>query len=128
METPNSLRKLTDWNGTLYILDRPELPFEVSRAFFVVPTKDAVRGGHAHKRCQQLLICCSGEIKVTTESELNSCITHQISVGQSLLIPPMTWACQYFVDSNSILLVLCSDAYDESDYIRDKSEFMQALY
>jgi dTDP-4-dehydrorhamnose 3,5-epimerase-like enzyme len=124
VEDPLPLKRVTDWNGDLYVLDRPELPFEVSRVFFVVAPDGALRGDHAHKKCSQLLICCSGEIEVTVESNSGVRAFHRLSIGLSLLIPPMNWTNQCFVGANSTLLVLCSDQFDEHDYIREKSTFI----
>ena len=42
----------------------------------------------------------------------------------ALYIPPMIWATQYKYSSDGVLIVLASQPYDPSDYIRDYDEFL----
>jgi hypothetical protein len=102
------------------------IPFAPKRIFFVynVESSDIIRGSHAHKKCQQLLIASSGYIKVDYENKLNkgSVILDSPRVG--LYLPNMTWSIQYDYSFGSTLTVLASEEYDESDYIRDYKEFI----
>ena len=42
----------------------------------------------------------------------------------ALYVPPMIWGTQYKYTSDAVLLVLASDVYDPSDYIRDYDRFL----
>ena len=65
-EGPGSLIDLTfaqDLRGSLSALEFGALPFVPHRFFSVydVPSSD-VRGQHAHKRCEQFLVCLAGSV------------------------------------------------------------------
>lgn len=101
------------------------LPFLPHRYFviFDVPSKE-IRGEHAHKQLQQLLICIKGSCSVMVDDGQNrdEFILNQPNVG--LYIPPMVWGTQYRYSADAILLVLASAAYDANDYIRDYDQFI----
>jgi hypothetical protein len=44
-------------------------------------------------------------------------------LDDGILMEPMTWSTQTPLVESSILMVFCSDQYDESDYIRDHNDF-----
>jgi hypothetical protein len=44
-----------------------------------------------------------------------------------LHLPPMVWGTQYKYSTDAVLLVLASETYETSDYIRDYSEFLDAV-
>lgn len=59
------MARCADQRGSLVEYDFSELPFDPRRGFVVHGVPEAVaRGGHAHKRGQQLLICLAGTITV----------------------------------------------------------------
>ena len=45
--------------------------------------------------------------------------------GQSAIIDKMVWATEKYITGNDTLLVLCSDEYDEKDYIRNYEQFIK---
>jgi UDP-2-acetamido-3-amino-2,3-dideoxy-glucuronate N-acetyltransferase len=102
------------------------LPFTPSRFFIVydVPT-GIMRGGHAHKICEQYLISVSGEVEVLLND--GGKITKHLltSPAQGLHIPAGIWGEQRYLTSSSRLLVLTSHVYDEDDYIRSYDDFCE---
>jgi hypothetical protein len=102
------------------------IPFTPKRIFFVynVEDSDIIRGSHAHKKCEQLLVASNGALKVDYENKLNkgSVILDSPRIG--LYLPSMTWSIQYNYTFGSTLTVLASEEYDESDYIRNYQEFV----
>lgn len=46
---------------------------------------------------------------------------------KGLHIPPMIWASEINFDPGTVCLVLASAEYDEADYIRDYSDYLNAL-
>jgi dTDP-4-dehydrorhamnose 3,5-epimerase-like enzyme len=120
-----SLPSFADWNGTLFVAENQDLPFDIARVFFITAPRGSRRGGHAHKTCHQLLICCSGAIAVTTESVSSIKTETLLTVGESLYVPPMIWASQLFELDQTVLLVLCSETFNENEYIRDKATFAE---
>jgi acetyltransferase-like isoleucine patch superfamily enzyme/dTDP-4-dehydrorhamnose 3,5-epimerase-like enzyme len=105
-----------------------QIPFTPKRYFFVfeVPGRD-VRGEHAHKRCQQFLVCARGSVSVVVDQGRSSeeIVLDQPNIG--LYVPPMIWAVQYQYSADALLLVFASDHYDADDYIRDYDEFLAAI-
>jgi dTDP-4-dehydrorhamnose 3,5-epimerase-like enzyme len=103
-----------------------DVPFEVKRYFVVfgVPGKE-VRGEHAHRTLHQFLVCVHGECHVVADDGDNrqEFVLDHPSVG--VYLPPMVWATQYKYTENAVLLVLASERYDASDYVRDYSEFLR---
>lgn len=104
------------------------LPFVPQRYFLVydVPGKD-VRGEHAHRRCEQFLVCARGSLSVVVDDGAASeeIVLDRPNLG--LYLPPMIWAVQYKYSADALLLVLASDPYDPADYIRDYDEFRSAV-
>jgi acetyltransferase-like isoleucine patch superfamily enzyme/dTDP-4-dehydrorhamnose 3,5-epimerase-like enzyme len=105
-----------------------DLPFSPKRFFMVhkVPSRE-VRGEHAHRKCQQLLMCVSGSCRVLVDNgEIREeYILDSPNIG--LLMPAMIWGTQYHYSSDAVLLVFASELYDPSDYIRDYGEFLSIV-
>ena len=122
------LPKISDPRGNLtFVEGNRHIPFEIKRVFYLydVPT-GADRGAHAHKQLLQFLICLSGSFDVSLDDGVQKKIVHLNRPWQGLHIPHMIWGAEINFDPGSICLVFASDKYDESDYIRDYSEFLVA--
>lgn len=119
----------SDHRGSLCAAEYPtQMPFSIRRCFWVfgVPNQ-GVRGEHAHRRCHQLLICVHGTCAVDVDngSEKGKAVLDSPNLG--LYLPPMIWASQHDFSHDATLLVLASDLYDPGDYIREYSQFVQAV-
>lgn len=121
------IRSAVDLRGSLVAADfASDLPFVPRRAFtvFDVPTTD-VRGEHAHRECEQFLLCLAGSVSCvvddgTTRQEF---LLNQPDVG--LYIPPMVWGSQYNYSRDAVLLVFASHEYDADDYLRDYDDYLE---
>jgi len=117
---------IKDLRGTLSFGEVGQhLPFEVKRIFtiFDVPSKD-VRGEHAHRELHQFLICVRGSCTVVLDDGRSRDEVLLASPALGLHIPPMVWGIQYKYSEDALLLVLASDIYKASDYIRNYDEFL----
>lgn len=117
-----------DSNGTLGVYEcGKQVPFDIRRVFTVSAKKDDVRGDHAHKKCTQLLVCISGQIRVSCDdgSVLTQYLLDNMSVG--LLVPPGIWASEEYLDNAAVLMVFCDRGYEADDYIRDYNDFKNFL-
>lgn len=120
-----NIKNLVEENGSLSFL---ELPFFASRIFSVYGVRAGdIRGNHAHRECEQLLVCQSGKINVTCDDGERRIVYTLESPLQALHIPPMIWAEQYYHSENSILIGLASHPFEEEDYIRDYSTYKEAV-
>ncbi len=120
------LPKISDPRGSLtFIEGGKHLPFTIKRVFYLydVPTGED-RGAHAHKRLHQFLICLSGSFDVALDDGYKKNTVHLNRPWKGLHIPPMIWASEINFDPGSVCLVMASDHYDESDYIRNYSEYI----
>lgn len=102
-----------------------QLPF-VPRRYFVtfdVPTKE-VRGEHAHRRLQQVLVCLKGSLEVMVDDGRQRAIVPLSGPQLGLYVPPMVWASHYNYTPDAVLLVLASLEYDPAEYVRDYDEFL----
>jgi UDP-2-acetamido-3-amino-2,3-dideoxy-glucuronate N-acetyltransferase len=103
-----------------------DVPFIPNRFFLVygVPSAET-RGSHAHKVCEQYLVCLKGSVSAIVDDGTNREEFLLNSPDLALYMPAMTWGTQYRYSPDAVLLVLASHAYDNSDYIRDYSEFRE---
>lgn len=121
------LRTVSDIRGDLLPIDIPEdLPFTPRRVFFVhgVPSKE-VRGEHAHRRCEQFLVCVTGSVACIVDDGTSRHEFILDHASRGLHMPPMTWGTQYDYSPDAVLVVFASEKYDDADYIRDYEEFLQ---
>lgn len=99
---------------------RYDIPYEVKRGFYIYGVPNGkTRGYHAHRWIYQTLICLKGSLKVklkdTNEEEIY--VLDDPTIG--LMIGPWIWNEMFDYSEDCVLLVLCSDNYDENDYIRN---------
>lgn len=123
------LRKATDMRGSLVVAEfGDDLPFAPQRFFtvFDVPSRD-VRGEHAHRRCEQFLVCLKGSVKAIVDDGASREEFLLDSPGFGLYMPAMTWGTQYSYSRDAVLAVFASLPYDGADYIRTYSEFQDEV-
>ena len=119
------LNKITDPRGNLSVIEKDIIPFEFKRVYYLydVPS-DAYRGGHAHREQSEYLIALSGSFDVILDDGENK-IKHTLNKpNKGLLITPGIWRELENFSSGAVCLVLASDVYEEADYIRDYSSFL----
>ena len=103
-----------------------EVPFDVKRIYYLYDVPGgADRGGHAHKELYQLIVAVSGAFTVTLDDGTNKKAFTLNRPYQGLLVKPGIWRTLTDFSSGSICVVLASEKYDEKDYIRSYSEFVE---
>ena len=102
------------------------ITFEVRRTYYLydIPGGES-RGGHAHRKLQQLIVAASGSFSVTLNDGRVKRTFVMNRPYQGLLIVPGIWRTLEDFSSGSVCLVLASEKYEESDYIRDYEEFIK---
>jgi dTDP-4-dehydrorhamnose 3,5-epimerase-like enzyme len=103
-----------------------DLPFDVRRVYYLydIPGGE-LRGGHAHKELQQLIVAVSGSFDITLDDGLNKKSVFLNQPYYGLLVIPGIWRELSNFSSGAICLVLASHEYDEGDYIRDYNDFLK---
>lgn len=123
------LPKISDARGNLtFIEGYKHIPFEIKRVYYIydVPGGES-RGGHAHRRLQQFIVAASGSFDVIVDDGLKRKRFNLNRAYYGLYIPPMIWRELNNFSSGAVCLVLASEFYDESDYIRNYEEFKKAV-
>jgi WxcM-like, C-terminal len=123
------MRRIADARGALTVGEVPtEVPFSPARYFIVfdVPSEE-LRGEHAHKRCQQFLICLHGSCRVLLDDGKNRCELSLDRPDMGVFMPEMIWGTQYRYSSDAVLLVFASRTYEDADYLRTYDEFLNEL-
>lgn len=104
------------------------VPFDIKRVYYLYDVPGgAVRGGHAHRALQQLIVAMSGSFDVLLDDGGQRKRFHLNRSYYGLYICPMIWRELDNFSSNAVCLVLASAPYDESDYFRDYGGFLDAL-
>ena len=86
-----------------------------------------VRGKHAHREVEQLLVCIHGSCKIRFDDGKSKKVYTLDKPSEGLLMPKHIWGEQYDFSEGAVLIVFASDFYDESDYIRNYDEFLKFI-
>lgn len=120
------MRQVTDPRGSLTVGEVPtEVPFVPKRYFAVygVPSSE-LRGEHAHKECEQFLLCLNGSVRVLLDDGSSRCEVILDRPEMGVYMPAMIWGTQYRYSRDAVLLVFASMPYSASDYIREYENFL----
>ncbi|MDM7987646.1 MAG: FdtA/QdtA family cupin domain-containing protein [Smithella sp.] len=121
------LPKISERKGAITpIYNNDHIPFDVERVYYLydVPGGEG-RGAHAHKELQQFIVSVMGAFDVVLDDGTETKRVRLDRAYFGLHIPPMIWAHEENFSSGGICLVLASMPYDENDYIRDYTTFLQ---
>ena len=115
-----------DERGQLVIIEGGvDIPFEIKRIFYIYGSdSEVIRGRHANKRTEFILINVSGQSKVRVkDGKGNEAIFSLNRPHTGIYLPKMTWKDMYDFSEDSVLLCLASEHYDPNEYIRSYDEF-----
>lgn len=116
-----------DSRGQLVAIEQlKDIPFEIKRVYYMYDTTEGVtRGYHAHKNLQQVLICVHGSCKIRLDNGTKKEIVTLDKPNEGLYVSNNMWREMFDFSPDAVLMVLASELYDESDYIRDYDEFLK---
>ena len=120
---------LGDERGKLVVIEGGEsIPFDIKRVFYIYGSDaTVVRGQHANKESQFVLINVAGKSKVRITDGSEEVVIELDKPMMGVYIPPMLWKDMYDFSPDSVLLVLASTHYDGGEYIRDYDEYLKAV-
>ncbi|TCK62141.1 sugar 3,4-ketoisomerase [Seleniivibrio woodruffii] len=127
-EPIRTFKILGDERGSLVALETgKEIPFDIKRVYYIFDTQQGVaRGFHAHKELQQILVSVSGSCKVSLDNGKGSREVYELnSPDKGLYIGPGSWREMFDFSPDCVLMVIASMLYEEDDYIRDYSRFVE---
>ena len=116
-----------DDRGQLVALEEfKDIPFKVRRVYYMYDTvPGVVRGKHAHKSLEQILICIHGSCKIRLDDGRETAVVLLDKPNEGLYVSNVMWREMFDFSPDAVLMVLASELYDEADYIRDYDEFLQ---
>ncbi|KKI46424.1 dTDP-6-deoxy-3,4-keto-hexulose isomerase [Obesumbacterium proteus] len=118
-----------DERGALVALEEGKnIPFNIKRVYYMFNTVENVRRGyHAHKKLKQVAIAVSGSCRFALDNGIERIEILLDNPAQGLLIDSCMWREMFDFSDDCVLMVLASELYDESDYIRDYSQFLELM-
>lgn len=116
-----------DDRGQLVALEEyNDIPFEIKRVYYMYDTGEGVvRGHHAHKSLEQILICIHGSCKILLDNGKEKKKVFLEKPYEGLYVPNNMWREMYDFSPDAVLMCLASDVYREEDYIRDYDAFLR---
>lgn len=118
-----------DDQGKLVALEKSEdFPFEIKRVYYIWDTNaHAIRGKHAHRQLEQVIVCLSGSCDFILDDGNKKEIVHLDNPAQGLYIKHNIWREFTNFSPDCVIMVLASQYYDESDYIRNYEDFKREV-
>jgi dTDP-4-dehydrorhamnose 3,5-epimerase-like enzyme len=119
--------KIENQFGNIAVVENTVVPFEIKRVYYLydIPSS-AQRGGHSHKKLEQVLIAISGSFDVVLNDGKTQKVVTLNKPDKGLLIENNTWRELQNFSSGAVCLVLASTVYDEADYIRNYDDFLKS--
>ena len=118
-----ALTKHADARGSLVVAEQESLPFSVPRVRWIYGVAPgAMRGGHAHRRTEQLFVAVAGRATALTFDGRGETRWSLDDPATALYVPPMTWVELHDFSPDAVVLLLSSTVFEEADYVRDRAE------
>lgn len=121
---------LGDERGNLVVIEGEgiDIPFDIKRVFYIYGSDSSVvRGQHANRETEFLLVNVSGTSKVKVDNGKESEIIELNKPRMGLYLSAMLWKDMYDFSEDSVLLVLASRHYDSKEYIRNYEDYLAEL-
>ena len=119
-----------DQRGHLVIVEgMQDIPFDIKRIFYIYGSDaNVVRGQHANKKTEFVLINVAGTSKVRVDDgKGNEAVFSLNRPHTGIYLPTLVWKDMYDFSEDSVLLVLASEHYDGNEYIRDYDEYLEVM-
>jgi dTDP-4-dehydrorhamnose 3,5-epimerase-like enzyme len=111
-----------------FIEGNRHVPFDVARVYYLYDVPEgAVRGGHAHRALEQLILPIGGDFDVIVDDGDERLSFHLDNPHVGLYLPRLIWRELENFSAGSFCVVLASAYYDEADYFRDYEDFRAAV-
>jgi dTDP-4-dehydrorhamnose 3,5-epimerase-like enzyme len=118
---------LGDDRGSLVALEgKKTIPFVIKRVYYIFGTQPGVsRGFHAHKALKQVAVCITGKCRMLLANGTEEAEVWLDSPARGIAIEEMVWREMHDFSPDCVLLLMASEHYDESDYIRSYEDFIR---
>jgi dTDP-4-dehydrorhamnose 3,5-epimerase-like enzyme len=119
-----------DDRGHLVVIEElSDIPFTIKRVFYMYGSDpNVVRGRHANRKTEFVLINVSGHSKVKARDGLGNEVVFSLNRPHTgIYIPRMVWKEMFDFSADSVLLVLASEPFYAGEYIRSYDEFVKEV-
>ena len=122
-------KTLGDRRGSLIAIEEGyNAPFDIKRVYYIFDTKKGVeRGFHAHINLKQMCIAVKGSCTFVLDNGDKREEIKLDNPNKGLFIEGLIWREMKDFSEDCVLVVLASEHYDESDYIRDYDNFLEII-
>lgn len=122
-------KDLGDERGKLVVVEGGQsIPFDIQRVFYIYGSDSTVvRGQHANKESEFVLINVAGQSKVRITDSHDEFVVNLDKPMMGVYIPKMIWKDMYDFSEDSVLLVLASTHYDGTEYIRNYDDYKEMM-
>ncbi|WP_297092383.1 FdtA/QdtA family cupin domain-containing protein [uncultured Draconibacterium sp.] len=121
--------KIEDPRGNLtFVQQNKHIPFAIERVYWIYDVPGGqVRGGHAFKKQQEVIVALSGSFDVLVNNGKQE-VSYTLNRSYfGLYIPNGIWRSLQNFSTNAVALVLSSTRFSESDYIRNYEQYKHYL-
>lgn len=113
-----------DGRGDLVSIEAEKnISFQIKRVYHLFNLGKHSRGMHAHRQLQQLAFCVHGSCRFVLDDGVNREDVMLSEPSKGLLIGNLIWREMHDFTDDCVIMVLASEHYDETDYIRDYATF-----
>ena len=121
--------EMGDERGNLVVIEgNQDVPFDIKRVFYMYGTDATmVRGSHANRKSEFVLINVSGQTKIKIDDGFSTAVVELNKPRMGVYIPAMLWKDMFDFSEDAVLLVLSNEHYDDSEYIRDYTEYKKII-
>lgn len=123
------LPEMGDERGNLVVIEgNKDILFEIKRVFYMYGTDSTmVRGSHANRKSEFVLINVAGSTQIKVDDGFSTAVVELNKPRMGIYIPAMLWKDMYDFSEDSVLLVLASEHYDSTEYIRSYDEYVREV-
>jgi len=89
--------------------------------------ENVVRGQHANRKSQFVLINLQGACKILCDDGVNQEVIVLDKPHKAVYLEKMVWKNMYDFSPDTILLVFSNEHYDGNEYIRDYNKFLNEI-
>ena len=124
-----NMKVFGDERGKLISLEsNKNIPFEIKRVYYIFDTHpEQARGNHAHKNMEQIIVAMDGACQFVLDDGFKKETIWLNRPDIGLYIGKNMWREMHHFSYGCKLMVLASDYYDESEYIRNYDEFIKGI-
>ncbi|MEM1003605.1 MAG: FdtA/QdtA family cupin domain-containing protein [Bacteroidota bacterium] len=121
------LPKILDDRGNLSLFqNQTHIPFDIKRTYWIYDVPGgAIRGSHAFINSCEFIVALSGSFTVVLHDGAIESTYHLNRSYYGLYVPNKLWRHMENFATNSVALIVSNTLFDETDYVRDKQEFLK---